>query len=150
MRRATILSAIAALAFIAVASGACSSKSSSARTLSLTTVQRSGFFPHHPTAAGDQLGVNAAVSGARVGDLSVVCTFVTAQASVCNGQYALGTSSISTQSVGDTTGPPARASVTGGTGIYKGARGSVTVKRLNSCQPGTEPCRTQDVFSLSS
>jgi hypothetical protein len=57
------------------------------------------------------------------------CTFTTASTAVCNGQFAIGGSMLLAENVNvnlDFTTPKVVVPITGGTGVYEHAKGTVT------------------------
>jgi hypothetical protein len=133
----------AATAILAAGSGA---QAPTARTITLVEKQQDGTGafvdaaprarnPRRPAASpGDQLVFTArlhdASGRARLGTLSATCLFPRATRnpeaapSLCHGVYHLNDGDI--LAGGLQTGNPTRLAVTGGTGAYAGARGTVT------------------------
>lgn len=133
----------ATAAILAAGSGA---QAPTARTITLVTKEQTnaGAFvdaaprarnPRRPNAsAGDAFVISEtlydAAGAARVGTLSATCTFTRPTRNpenaptMCQGVYHLSDGDI--VGAGLLSGDPVRLAVTGGTGAYAGARGTLT------------------------
>ncbi len=134
MRRYVVLAAVAAAAAaIVVVPSIGSAQTQSGQTLTLISKQDSSFFPKHRPHSGDQFGFSDRESGGDTGRSYATCTIVGKGGAVCEVLVRLTRGQIAGQFVVSlrSNGPPKQAIITGGTGAYNAAGGTVDIKALS-------------------
>lgn len=126
MTRAMLAAGLAALATAGVIATSGTAQSPSATTLHLVSKQtRGGFMPKHFTE-GARFGFVDKVSGDDSGSTRIVCTNVGNKA-LCTIQVQLSKGNLSVQGMVPQRSTNTPLAVTGGTGAYNGARGTVFI-----------------------
>jgi hypothetical protein len=114
-----------AAAGIATATGSASTAAPSLH-LVLSNQKRVGFAPHHAPRQGDRLGFGEKVSGSDRGRSRALCTVIGRDV-MCTFQLQLAKGAITAQGILPQQARHTPVAVTGGTGAYDGARGTVLV-----------------------
>jgi hypothetical protein len=99
----------------------------------LISKQDSSYFPHHKPRPGDTFGFSERESGGDTGRGWITCTIVGKGGAVCQVVVNLTKGQIAAQfeiSIA-VNGPPKTAIITGGTGAYNAAGGTVDIKVLS-------------------
>lgn len=134
MRKHILLAAVvAAVAAIVVLPSMGSAQTLTGQTLILMSKQDSSFGPNHRPHPGDRFGFSDRETGGDTGRSFAVCTVVGKGGAVCQVVVNLTRGQISAQFVVmlSRNGPPKQAIITGGTGAYNGASGTVDIKPLS-------------------
>ncbi len=134
MRRyAAVLTAVAAAVAAIVIMPSIGSAQTTGTTLTLMSKQDSSYFPHHKPRPGDTFGFSDRESGGDTGRSWATCTIVGKGGAVCQVVVSLTKGQIAAQFVVMTAsnGPPKTAIITGGTGAYNAAGGTVDIKALS-------------------
>ncbi len=133
MRRYVVLAAVVAAAAALVVVPSIGSAAATGQTLTLISKQDSSFFPNHRPHPGDRFGFSDRESGGDTGRSYAVCTIVGKGGAVCQVVVSLTRGQIAAQFVTylRSNGPPKQAIITGGTGAYNGASGTVNIKNLS-------------------
>ena len=124
MTRAMLAAGVAALATAGVLAASGVAQSSGGTTLHLVSKQtKGGFMPKHFTE-GARFGFVDKVSGDETGSTRIVCTNVGNKA-LCTIQVQLSKGTLSAQGIVPQRSNHTPLAITGGTGAYNGARGTV-------------------------
>lgn len=153
MKKLLLAAAAAAAAIATVAILASSGSAQDApRTLNITeTIQKGvGFFPKHAPRQGTRFGFGGTISGEESGYDRAVCTAIgnlrtrdrAAKVTLCTIQFELSQGSLSVQGMTPQHSHNTPLAVTGGTGAYAGARGTLLVEQ------GRQDSSTQTVTLL--
>jgi hypothetical protein len=135
MRRLIALTAVGIVAATSVVAGSSASASEGGQTITLyartTAFHFSDTPPLNQANAGDgfTLGEVLYRHGQRVGTAAIVCTAVVAhQTLFCTGSWTIRGAQIEVSgTLPDESSKPSTLGVTGGTGRYTGAEGTLTV-----------------------
>jgi hypothetical protein len=133
MRRYVVLTAVAAAVAAIVVVPSIGSAQTTGTTLTLISKQDSSYFPHHKPRPGDTFGFSARTSGGDTGRSWATCTIVGKGGAVCHVVVSLTKGEIAAQFAVSiaSNGPPKTAIITGGTGAYNAAGGTVDIKVLS-------------------
>jgi hypothetical protein len=133
MRKYVALTAVAAAVMAIVVVPSIGSAQPTGQTLTLIAKQDSSYFPHHKPRPGDTFGFSDRESGGDTGRSWATCTIVGKGGGVCHVVVSLTKGDIAAQFVVRTAsnGPPKHAIITGGTGAYNAAGGTVDIKVLS-------------------
>lgn len=131
-RAAIALSAVAATIIIVAVITSAGSAKSSPRTLKLLASAQSdvGFRPDHPPQQGDRFGGGSKITGSDRGFNRTVCTVIGTNA-LCTIQLILSRGEISAQGLVPNKTRHSPIAITGGTGVYNGARGTAFATQIN-------------------
>jgi len=122
--RTSLAAGAAALAVAAVLATTGSAQAPATTTLHLVSKQtKGGFMPRHFTE-GARFGFVDKVSGDDTGSTRIVCTNVGNRA-LCTIQVQLSKGTLSVQGIVPEHSNHTPLAITGGTGAYNGARGTV-------------------------
>jgi hypothetical protein len=123
--------AAVATAAVLAASGSAQAPPSSLHLVSKAQ-KHVGFFPNHALRQGDRLGFGSRISGDDHGFGRAVCTVIgTKGGLLCTLQAQLSKGTLTAQGLLPERAHSTPIAITGGTGAYDGARGTLLVTDVN-------------------
>ena len=124
MTRAMLAAGVAVLVTAGVIAGTGSAQAPATTTLHLVSKQTKGGFMPKRFTEGARFGFVDKVSGDDTGSTRIVCTDVGNKA-LCTVQVQLSKGTLSAQGIVPERSNHTPLAITGGTGAYNGARGTV-------------------------
>ena len=129
---ATLSAVAAAIVVAAVVAGAGSAKGTPTTLHLVGTIQKTiGFAPDHPPRQGDRFGGGSEITGDDTGVQRSACTII-GKRGLCNVQLNLSRGRLSAQGLVPNETDHTPIPITGGTGVYAGARGTAYATQLSA------------------